>query len=151
MISLLGFIIGLALVIVFATGIYSYVRQVKKVDAVISHEADVHVWGMPPNTFLLSFAIIILGYLAVLLFPYKDLYNSIHKTDIQQNVKIDSLESVIIYQSQKIIYLDSLLNVHKNEIQKIKNRQTQVHPQRMMNISIGRLHVSSDSVRASIK
>lgn len=150
MLSLIFVVIAAILVFLIASGIYSYVHQVKHVEGVLTHESDARIWGMPPNTFVLTMALFIGLYLLILLFPYRSIIYRANRVHNIQTAQIDSLEHANMLQQNEIAVLDSVVKQQQLEIDqlKIKIRPSQ---KGKIELSVGSLQVSADSLRGVVR
>lgn len=143
-------IIAFILLSFIASGIYSYVHQIKHVEGVFSHESDARIWGMPPNTFVLIVVVALGLYLIILFFPYRTIISRANRTHLLQQSQIDSMKRVTIEQQKTISSLDSLSKKQQGEIQRLKTRNSSKIPKRKVELSVGTIHVSADSVKGIV-
>lgn len=119
-------------------------------EGVLTHESDARIWGMPPNTFVLTIALSIGLYLLILLFPYRSIVyraNRVHKIQTSQ---IDSLKLVNQQQQNAIAVLDSVVRHQQLEIDQLKKK---VRPSQKgkVELSVGSLRISADSLRGIVR
>lgn len=150
MLSFIFVVIAVILMFFVASGIYSYVHQVKHVEGVLTHESDARIWGMPPNTFVLTMALSIGIYLLIVLFPYRSIIyraNRVHKI---QTAQIDSLKQVNQQQQNEIAVLDSVVKQQQLEIDQLK-KKIRPYNKGKIELSVGSLRVSADSLRGIVR
>lgn len=134
-----------------ASGIYSYVHQIKHVEGVFSHESDARIWGMPPNTFVLTVAVALGLYLIILFFPYRTIISRANRAHQLQQSQIDSMKRVTIEQQKTISSLDSLTKKQQDEIQRLKTRSSSKVQKGRVELSVGTIHLSVDSVKGIVR
>ena len=144
-------IIAFILLSFIVSGIYSYVRQIKYVEGVFTHESDARIWGMPPNTFVLTTTVALGLYLIILFFPYRTVITRANRTHQLQQLQIDSMKRVTIEQQKTISSLDSLTKKLQDEIDRLKTRNSSKVKNRKIELSVGTIHVSADSVKGIVR
>lgn len=144
-------IIAFILLSFIASGIFSYVHQIKHVEGVFSHESDARIWGMPPNTFVLTVAVALGLYLIILFFPYRTIISRANRTHLLQQSQIDSMKRVTIKQQKTISSLDSLTKKQQDEIQRLKTRNSSKVQKGEVELSVGTIHLSVDSVKGIVR
>ena len=141
---------GVAILGLLASGIYAYIHQIKHVEGVFTHESDARIWGMPPNTFVLTMTIAMGCYLLIVLFPYHTIVDRITLSYEKQTTKIDSLANMVERSQCKIHYLDSVQEAQHARILRLEKRPSNHSQAKNTEVVIKNVQIHVDSITGGI-